>query len=112
VKDANGTVNDFKSKVSNMVAAQVKVQEELWRVFPKSPRTTCSCGRQLHGRTISMYRHPDGWETDDGRMWIYVTCLCGHDMAIWKMGIPRDYDFRTAIQTFRHGSMTIEEVSL
>lgn len=44
-----------------------------------------------------MYRHDAGWETDDGRMWIYVVCpRCNYQMAIWKMGVPRDFDFRGA----------------
>jgi len=34
--------------------------------------------------------------TNDGRMWLFIHCPeCGYEMALWKIGVPRDQDFRT-----------------
>jgi len=46
------------------------------------------------------YPHDAGWETDTGRMWLFIHCPdCGYEMAIWKLGVSRDQDFRTQSET-------------
>jgi len=58
-------------------------------------RSRCLCGRDLRGDQVHGYPHDAGWETDKGRMWLYIPCpKCGYEMALWKIGVPRDQDFR------------------
>lgn len=60
-------------------------------------RSRCCCGRDLLGDQVLGYPHDAGWFTDEGKMWLFVHCLeCGYEMALWKMGISRNHDFRTA----------------
>ncbi|OPX67912.1 MAG: hypothetical protein A4E36_01489 [Methanoregulaceae archaeon PtaB.Bin009] len=59
-------------------------------------RSRCLCGRDLRGNQVHGYPHDAGWETDAGRMWLFIHCPgCCYEMAIWKLGVPRDQDFRT-----------------
>ncbi len=59
-------------------------------------RSRCHCGRDLRGDQVLGYPHEAGWLTDEGRMWLFAHCPeCGYEMALWKMGITRDHDFRT-----------------
>ena len=63
-------------------------------------RSRCLCGRDLRGDQVHGYPHDAGWETDAGRMWLFIHCPdCGYEMAIWKLGVPRDRDFRTRTGT-------------
>lgn len=60
------------------------------------PRSLCLCGYDLRGEEVRGYRHDAGWETNSGRMWLYIHCpKCGYDMAISKIGVSRSRDFRT-----------------
>jgi hypothetical protein len=60
-------------------------------------RSRCLCGRDLRGDEVRGYPHDAGWETDNGKMWLFIHCpVCGHEMALWKIGVSRDQDFRTA----------------
>lgn len=59
-------------------------------------RSRCHCGRDLRGDEVLGYPHDAGWMTNDGRMWLFIHCPeCGYEMALWKMGVARDRDFRT-----------------
>lgn len=59
-------------------------------------RTTCFCGASLSGIDVETYPHGDGWKTDIGKVWIYVTCpKCGYQWAIWKLGVSREHNFET-----------------
>ncbi|HPF68261.1 MAG TPA: hypothetical protein PLC20_11350 [Flavobacteriales bacterium] len=59
-------------------------------------RSRCLCGRDLRGDQVLGYPHDAGWVTDAGRMWLYIPCPeCGYEMAIWKIGVSREQDFRT-----------------
>jgi len=63
-------------------------------------RSRCLCGRDLRGDLVHGYSHDARWETDAGRMWLFIHCpKCGYEMAIWKLGVPRDQDFRTRSET-------------
>lgn len=58
-------------------------------------RSHCLCGRDLRGDEVRGYPHDGGWETDNGKMWLFIPCRnCGYEMALWKMGVSRDQDFR------------------
>ena len=58
-------------------------------------RSRCLCGRDLRGDQVHGYRHEAGWMTDAGQMWLFIPCPeCGYEMAIWKIGVSRDQDFR------------------
>jgi len=57
----------------------------------------CSCGRNLRGEEVLGYPHIAGWWTDSGKMWLYIHCpACGYDVALWKIGVDRDQDFRVS----------------
>ena len=59
-------------------------------------RTHCLCGYDLQYEDIIYYKpHESGWKIpgETELVWLYVKCpLCGYDMAIWKMGVPRNYE--------------------
>lgn len=58
-------------------------------------RSRCLCGRDLRGDQVLGYPHDAGWLMDSGKMWLFIPCPeCGYEMALWKMGISRDQDFR------------------
>jgi len=54
---------------------------------------TCKwCNRSgLDKLTIEGYDHPDGWPVDESTklQWLYVTCGCGYQWALWKLGVKR-----------------------
>lgn len=56
--------------------------------------TKCLCGHDLAKEPIVYYvPHRDGWTVagEKERVWLYVKCpKCGYDMAVWKMGVPRE----------------------
>jgi len=56
--------------------------------------TRCLCGYDLRNEPIVYYiPHGDGWtiREEKEKVWLYVKCpKCGYDMAIWKMGVPRE----------------------
>lgn len=59
-------------------------------------RARCSCGQDLRGEDVLGYSHMAGWWTDSGKMWLFIHCpKCGYDVALWKIGVDRDQDFRT-----------------
>lgn len=67
----------------------------LWiRVHLDLERSICHCGRDQRKMDVWGYPHEGGWETDHGRYWLFTKCKCGYEMALWKMGVPRDMDFR------------------
>jgi len=59
-------------------------------------RSRCLCGRDLRAEEVRGYLHIAGWWTPAGKMWLYIHCpTCGYDVALWKIGVDRDQDFRT-----------------
>jgi len=57
-------------------------------------KAICHCGRDLRGDTVWGHPHRKGWFTNQGRMWLFIRCpKCRYEMALWKMGIPKDTDF-------------------
>jgi hypothetical protein len=60
----------------------------------ESRKPLCLCGYDLSKEPIVYYvPHSDGWtvEGETQKVWLYVKCpKCGYDMAIWKMGVPRE----------------------
>ena len=67
-----------------------------------STRTRCSCGQGLLGEEVLGYPHIAGWWTDSGKMWLYIHCPnCGYDVALWKIGVDRDQDFRISPSSTR-----------
>jgi hypothetical protein len=56
--------------------------------------TKCLCGFDLKDEPIIYYvPHDAGWTVkgEKEKAWLYVKCpKCGYDMAIWKMGVPRE----------------------
>jgi len=56
--------------------------------------TLCLCGYDLRNEPIIYYvPHSSGWtiKGENDKVWLYVKCpRCGYDMAIWKMGVPRE----------------------
>ena len=56
--------------------------------------TKCLCGADLSRELIFYYGpHRDGWtvQNESFKVWLYVKCpKCGYDMALWKMGVPRE----------------------
>jgi len=59
-------------------------------------QTLCKCGQDLKGEEVRGYPHISGWWTDSGKMWLYIHCpTCGYDVALWKIGVDRDQDFRS-----------------
>ena len=54
----------------------------------------CLCGFDLSRELLVYYvPHRDGWTVkgEEQKVWLYVKCpKCGYDMAIWKMGVPRE----------------------
>ena len=59
-------------------------------------RAQCKCGQDLRGEDVRGYPHISGWWTDSGKVWLYIHCpTCGYDVALWKIGVDRDQDFRS-----------------
>ena len=50
------------------------------------------CNRKLHG-PVYAYSHTGGWAVPgmDGKWWLYISCGCGYDWALWKLGVPGNY---------------------
>jgi hypothetical protein len=67
-------------------------EAEKYRKHMISPN--CLCGRHLTLDPIIYYTpHPDGYTVkgEPQKCWLYVKCpSCGYDMALWKMGVPRE----------------------
>jgi hypothetical protein len=58
-------------------------------------RSRCPCGQDLRREEVRGYPHIAGWWTSTGKMWLYIHCpTCGYDVALWKIGVDRDQDFR------------------
>ena len=58
-------------------------------------RAQCKCGQDLRCEDVRGYPHISGWWTDSGKVWLYSHCpTCGYDVALWKIGVDRDQDFR------------------
>jgi len=74
------------------VLSEVEAQEFRKQYDPK--RTRCLCGHDLSKEPIIYYvPHSDGWtvQGEKTKAWLYVKCpKCGYDMAVWKMGVPRE----------------------
>lgn len=69
--------------------------------FPEAEKTLreaepqtliCQCGQDLHLEPVRGYPHTRGWETPEGKMWLYVICpSCRSEVSLWKLGIsPED----------------------
>ena len=60
----------------------------------ESRKPLCLCGYDLSKEPIIYYTpHDYGWtvEGEPRKCWLYVKCPnCGYDMAVWKMGVPRE----------------------
>jgi len=69
-------------------------EEEAQRFRKQFTDTKCLCGYDLKDEPLVYYKkHDAGWKIkgEDEKVWIYVKCpSCGYDMAIWKMGVPRE----------------------
>jgi DNA-directed RNA polymerase subunit RPC12/RpoP len=49
------------------------------------------CGARLPAE-VGHYPHGEGWEVEgfQQKQWLYVVCpSCGHECALWKIGISR-----------------------
>ena len=66
------------------------------RIRDHCDQALCKCGQDLKGEEVRGYPHISGWWTDSGKMWLYIHCpTCGYDVALWKIGVDRDQDFRS-----------------
>lgn len=48
----------------------------------------CICGKELKGSGLNHYGPHDGGIYVEGyaeKRWVYITCSCGYDMALWKI---------------------------
>jgi hypothetical protein len=58
-------------------------------------RSRCLCGWDLRSEEVRGYPHIAGWWTPSGKMWLYIHCpACKYDVALWKIGVDRDQEFR------------------
>ncbi len=50
------------------------------------------CGRDLDVNNIESYDYEGGWTVDGFlcKQWLYITCGCGYQLALWKLGVPRE----------------------
>lgn len=58
-------------------------------------RPCISCGRPLPSPLkMEHYDHSGGWEVEgfSERLWLYVTCACDYQNALWKLGITGSED--------------------
>jgi len=49
------------------------------------------CNRILPQK-IEFYDHEYGWTVEgfSVKQWLYITCPCGYQNALWKLGVPRE----------------------
>jgi len=67
------------------------VETEIFRNL--MTRTSCLCGRDLKSEPIRYYRnHPAGYmiQGEKYKCWLFISCKCGRDVALWKTGVPRE----------------------
>lgn len=60
---------------------------------------TCRwCKASLENKPIEHYPHISGWEVEgfDKLQWLYITCDCGYQWALWKLGVPRNAKARVS----------------
>lgn len=53
--------------------------------------THCLYCRKMLPTTIEHFDHPNGWPVRGipNLQWLYVTCACEYEWALWKLGVPR-----------------------
>ena len=78
-------------KEDDLIEIILSKEEGLPYYKQMNKRYTCFCGYEgLHNLPIYGYSHPGGWKIRKDKYWLYIKCpSCGHDWAIWKLGVSR-----------------------
>lgn len=89
---ANHGVGNYQALNDELIEIILTTKEANPYRNQMTKRNTCGCGFVgIHDRDIYGYTHPEGWCVRNGCYWLWIHCpKCEYDLAIWKLGVPRD----------------------